>query len=117
MDWKRCGALAVSAAAVVAVVAFFGCGPKLPPGKPLVFECDSTKETFTIERKELDNADTYKKYFGHYGEAVECKLDGKMDAYQVYYCPVDKQYYRYKAGDQNAEFLTCPNGHKIPREE
>ena len=105
--------------AVVACAALlWGCGSSVPPAKPanMVFQCESSSNTFVVTGDELRNRDIYLKYWAKAGTPVECRLDGKMDAYWVYYCPVDKQYFRYTPGAGEQEVLQCPNGHVIPEE-
>jgi hypothetical protein len=56
-------------------------------------------------------------YFCRPAVAVPCKLDSKTDAYWVYYCRVDKKYFRYTMPQVNMDLLTCPNGHEIENED
>jgi len=94
-----------------------GRGPAGPgtvlQGKGNTFQCESTGKTFRVAQKEFDKVDVYSEYMDKYGQPVLCRLDGKKDAYQVYYCPDEKKYFRYQPGDEMKDVLRCPNGHKI----
>ena len=122
MDWRHNQWVGVGAAVllVVGVVGVFmyvnSSGTRVTDeasGAGLVFECESTGQTFFISNSDLDDEDTYTTYLAHAGEAVLCKICGKVDAWQVYYCPVDQKYFRYKKGQADLQSVTCPNGHEI----
>jgi len=122
MAWKD-NPMAGIIAVIVVIVAVVGIVIYLNRPAPTrehggyTFQCSASNETFKITDAEMDKADIYAKYFGKAGEAVDCRLNGQKDAYWVYYCPTDKQYFRYTTRDMGPrDILKCPNGHEIPEE-
>jgi hypothetical protein len=124
MDWRHNQWVGVGAAValVLGVVGLFmyvnrsttpTAGTFDAGGAGLLFQCDSTGQTFFIPVKDLDDEATYEKYFGRIPEASPCKICGKTDAYQVYYCEVCQKYYRYKRGQDEQTTLHCPLGHEV----
>ena len=123
MDWRHNQWVGVGAAVllVVGVVGVFmyvnRTGAGLPSGadagQGLTFECESTGQTFFVSDDDLENEDTYTTYFQQVAVPVPCKSCGKTDAYLAYYCRTEQKYYRYKKGQNEAQMVSCPNGHEI----
>lgn len=123
MDWRHNQWVGVGAAVllVVGVVVVFmyvnSSGTGLPTGEAagqgLTFQCESTGQTFFISDADLENEDTHTTYMNQTGVALPCKICGKTDAYQVYYCRTEQKYYRYKKGQDLLQVVTCPNGHEV----
>jgi hypothetical protein len=121
MGWKEskgAGFIAVILVVVgiVAVVLFMRSGTP-PVGGSMTFECADSGQTFKITDADMENDPSlHAEYMGKAGQAVKCKLDDKNDAYWVYYCPVDKKYFKYEPKQAERDTVKCPNGHEIPAE-
>ena len=121
MDWKHNQWFGLGAAAVFIIgIALVFLWNNQPPDLPVdaqatwKYQCDSTKEVFEVPVKDFEQRDVYLKFHVPMGTAVECAICGKIDAYQVYWCPECNEYIKYKAGQAATNEIVCPNGHSVP---
>lgn len=120
MDWRHnqwvgIGAAILVVAGIVFLVMFMGREPNTGRQQAvgLTFLCESTNQTFQIPAKDLEDFDTYMKYFNKGGQKVECKVCNQVDGQWAYYCSECQKFYVYKKGQENVDQLLCPEGHEI----
>lgn len=103
--------------AVAAAALFWACGSPQDEVVAKTFECGADGRRFEITYGELDDADVHSKYMGEPGVAVECRICGRTDAYEVYYCPECDKWYRFRNQDKFSDATVCPEGHRVSEQD